>query len=88
MEGYKPFPTEHDNEWKKGRFFRKQTNFTRQHEGETLLCEALDAQPCLQMQCPLYVPTGGRSVGEVFKSNRHKAPVCSEYKFVFEKRLS
>jgi hypothetical protein len=48
------------------------------HGGQIMLCEALEEEPCLQTECPLFVPTGTTDPS-------YNQPLCREYKIAFAK---
>ena len=75
------WPFDELNEVHKGMLLKDQAEFVARHEGKTLLCEALNAQQCLQTECPFFI-----TVGAIHPMiNRHGQPLCGEFKITFEK---
>ncbi|OGD85767.1 hypothetical protein A2Z23_02640 [Candidatus Curtissbacteria bacterium RBG_16_39_7] len=73
---YGELPYDEDNEVQKGMFWKEQAEFIAKHEGQTMLCEALEEEPCSQTECPLFVPAGTTNP-------KHSQHLCREYKIAF-----
>ncbi|MEK7558715.1 MAG: hypothetical protein AAB521_00245 [Patescibacteria group bacterium] len=78
---YEDLPVDDDTEGRKGYFFEDQAKFVASHEGQEILCQVLDNEPCRQDKCPMFLPVGATRPME----NRYGQPLCGEFRFVFQK---
>ena len=79
---YQSLPFSDLNEIRKGSIILEQADFIKSHQGEEILCEALDMNPCVMQKCQLYVSEGARYPME----NRHGIGFCGEFKIAFKKK--
>lgn len=78
---YEDLPVDEDAEGRKGYFFEDQAKFVTKHEGQELLCEVVDNNPCLQEKCPMFL-----AVDAIYPmENRYGQPLCGEFRIAFEK---
>ena len=79
---YNSLPYDEQNEVEKGMSLKEQAELVAEHQGGTILCEALEEQLCLQGRCPLFVPVGAKKPIR----NTHGQPLCEEFKITFIKK--
>jgi len=80
---YDSLPYEEQNELEKGILFQDQAKFVENHKGQTILCEALENEPCLQSKCSIFIPP---STSKKTKNTpSYSQPLCREFKIIFRK---
>ena len=73
---YDSLPTDFQNDDDKCMLFHAQAEFVARHSGQPILCEALGAQACRLIDCPLFIEAD---------QTRHQQPMCREWKLIFAK---
>jgi hypothetical protein len=76
-------PIDEETEFRKGFYFADQATLVGSHDGQELLCEVLENEPCLQKKCPMFLPRDAKTPME----NRYGQPLCGEFRIVFERTI-